>query len=213
MSTTAFENERWSHKPQKEEFRHTVAHELVKEGPILDVGCGDGFLMCSLTEKYTEVQGVDLSPVAISLCREKGLNASICDFTNGRLPFPDSAFGTVIALDVLEHTLTPETLLAEMKRVSSKYIIISVPNFSSLPARIQTLCGNVPENNTPHKAHVYWFNYSVLMKLASDAGLTVDIFRSNVPLERIPLVGSLMKLCARLFPNAFPLSFVVRFTI
>ena len=49
MSTTAFENERWSHKPQKKEFRHTAARELVVEEPILDVGCGDVFLMSSLT--------------------------------------------------------------------------------------------------------------------------------------------------------------------
>jgi len=53
-------------------------------------------------------------------------------------------------LDILEHLYYPKALLLEASRVADK-VIFSVPNFSSLPARMQTLFGLVPENNTAKK--------------------------------------------------------------
>ena len=53
-------------------------------------------------------------------------------------------------LDVLEHHFEPSKLLAEAIRVSRKYIVLSVPNFNSLKARLQVLFGKVPLNNKPN---------------------------------------------------------------
>lgn len=161
----------------------------------MDVGCGDGLLLSLLGEKGT---GIDFSHEAVHKAREKGLNTILSDISK-KLPFPDNAFDTVIALDILEHLLEPELVVKEMVRVARRDIIIGVPNFSSLPARLQTVFGSVPENNTPKKGHTYWFNYHVLLELLEKNGLTVSEIRFNTP-RGLP----------NILPNLFGLSFVVR---
>jgi len=208
MSTKDFENKRWSDHSQKVEFRHHAALELVQEGSVLDIGCGDGLFLSLCKEKGIEAQGVDFSDVAIAHCQERGLKAQKADITAGALPFADNTFPTVVALDVLEHVYDPVPLIAEMKRISSQNIIISVPNFSSLPARLQTLFGRVPENNRPNKGHIYWFNYPVLRALLEKNGLHITTLRTNTPRERVPLLGLVTRILARLLPNLFALSFV-----
>ncbi len=211
MDTFEFENKRWSEKPQKMQFRHTAALEMVEQGSVLDVGCGDGLLLRLLVQKGLTAQGVDISSVAIEQCRAVNLTATRVDFSSGQLPFANTSLTHVIALDVLEHLYDPQSLLAEMARVAKESVIIGVPNFSSLPARLHVLRGVVPENNTPHKGHIYWFNWLVLIRMAAACGLVVDACKVNVMWEKIPLIGSVMRFLARLRPNLFALSFVVRF--
>lgn len=204
MDVVQFEDKRWSTQPQKEEFRHTQAVSLITSGKVLDVGCGDGLLLSMLREKDIEGTGLDVSPEAVRKCRAKGFAAEVFD-PNRPFPFPDKYFDHVVLLDVLEHVYAPEELLSEAKRVSKGDIIISVPNFSSLPARIQVLLGKVPENNTPHKGHVYWFTYSVLKTLAKKSGLYIEELRVNSfgPFARIPWL-------TKSFPSILALSFVAQ---
>lgn len=209
MDVRHFENTRWEGKRQSAEFRHHAALSLIQDGPVLDIGCGDGLFLSMCKEKGMEAQGVDFSDVAIAHCKERGLKAQQVNIASGILPFADKKFSTVVALDVLEHVYDPAPLLAEMKRISSQYVIIGVPNFSSLPARLQVLLGKVPENNRPHKGHIYWFNYSVLCALIEKNGLNIVTLRVNVPCERIPFIGVLSRALANLFPSLFALSFVV----
>lgn len=212
MSTKAFEDTRWSTTPQKKEFRHECALLLTQEGPVLDVGCGDGLMLASYKERGIEAEGIDLSDVAVRLCLEKGLKATQGDFTTTPLPFRDDTFHTVIALDVLEHVYNPEYVLGEIARVTNTSAIISVPNFSSLPARLQVLFGRVPENNRPNKGHVYWFTWSVLNALLAKHSLQLDVVAVNTPWERYPAVGGVMKWLGNIFPSFFALSFVVQCT-
>jgi methionine biosynthesis protein MetW len=212
MSVQDFENARWEDKRQSTQFRHHAALSLIQGGPVLDIGCGDGLFLSMCKDKGIEAQGVDFSNVAVSHCKEQGLKAQQVDITAGALPFSNKGFPVVVALDVLEHVYDPQELLQEMKRISSRNIIIGVPNFSSLPARLQTLFGSVPENNRPHKGHIYWFNWSVLRSLIEKNGLHIVALRVNAPWERIPLIGSVTRALANLFPNLFALSFVVQST-
>ncbi len=210
MEVKDFENRRWSEKFQKMEFRHRVAPGLISGNTVLDVGCGDGLLMKELARAGKQVEGIDLSGVAVERCRKEGLKATEGDFASGPLPFAEKQFETVVALDVLEHVYEPERLLKEMVRVSSDAVVISVPNFSSLPARLQVLFGKVPENNRPNKGHVYWFNWPVLQSHLKNNGLYISAMEVNAPWERIPVVGLLTGWCARLLPNLCALSFVIQ---
>lgn len=206
-----FENKRWSAGDQAFVFRHAETIEMVEEGQkVLDIACGDGLLMSALKKKGALVSGVDISEEAVRKCKEKGLDVSVVDIAMEKLPFQDGTFDTVTMLDVLEHLYVPEVLLREAIRVSKKNIIISVPNFNSLPARLQVFFGNVPENNRPNKGHVFWFNYVALKKMASGAGLNFAEFRVNTFWQNYFLAGRVMKFLARIFPALFALSFVAR---
>ena len=212
-SVGEFENKRWKGGSQRLVFRHTEAMSMVEKGEkVLDIGCGDGLLLQALSQKGAIVSGMDISEEGVRQCREKGFDASLFDVSTESLPFADKTFDTVIILDVLEHVYEPELLLKEAARVSKKHIVISVPNFNSLPARLQVLFGKVPENNLPHKGHLYWFNYSVLESLLRRRNLRLEKMSCNTFWENT-LLGKITKPLCRFFPSLFALSFVVKVSV
>ena len=205
-----FEDKRWQGGAQKLVFRHTKALEMATGPRVLDVGCGDGLFLEMLADKGFRVQGVDVSEEGVKKCKEKGLDAVVVDASSGNLPFKDNEFDSVTLLDILEHLYFPEDLLKEAARVSKKYVIISIPNFNSFPARLQVLFGKVPENNRPHKGHVYWFNYGNLMTMIRQNNLRISVLSCNTFFENKPVVGTAMKFLARRFTPLFALSFAVK---
>lgn len=211
MNVKNFENQRWAKDDQKVFFRHKAAFSLVNDGAVLDLGCGDGLLLSMLRQKGIGGKGLDLSLKGVEKARSKGIDARVFDFGGGEpLPFEDGSFDHTIMLDVLEHLYDPLSLLKEAGRVSRKSIIVGVPNFSSLPARIQVALGRVPENNRPNKGHIYWFNYHVLRKMAGAAGLSMETCMTNTMFSNTPLLRNIMKLCASAWPSLFALSFVAK---
>ncbi len=210
MSVKNFENKRWHADDQKVVFRHTKALELAEGPRVLDVGCGDGLFLDMLAQKGFKAQGVDMSEEGVKKCKAKGLDAVILDATGGKLPFQDNEFDSVTLLDILEHVYAPEELLKEAVRVSKKYVIISVPNFNSLPARLQVLLGKVPENNRPNKGHLYWFNESVLRQMLDKQNLKLVQMEVNTFWENSAFFCRLTKMLARIKPSIFALSFVVK---
>lgn len=210
MDVKNFENKRWRENDQKVVFRHTKALEMAEGPRVLDVGCGDGLFLGMLNKKGFEAYGVDMSEDGVRKCREKGLDAVVYDASRGKLPFDNNVFDSVSLLDILEHLYDPQDLLQEVVRVSKKYVIVSVPNFNSLPARLQALLGTVPENNRPNKGHVYWFNYNNLANMLKKNNLEISLLVGNTFFEHKPFVGPMMKVLAKHFPSIFALSFVVK---
>lgn len=209
MSVRDFENKRWQESPQKIEFRHRACLDLVTDGTVLDIGCGDGLLLSLLREKGIESTGVDISIKAVEHCRAIGFT-TIEHSLDNPLPFADNSFDTVVLLDVLEHVYEPLSVLLEARRIARTRVIVGVPNFSSLPARAQTLLGKVPENNRSNKGHIYWFNWFVLRSLVAHGNLRILKTRTNVLWESKPILGSLMRALAVALPNFFALSFVTQ---
>jgi len=153
---------------------------------------------------------LDISDEAVRKCGEKGFKAEVFDASTGMLPFKDGEFDCAVMLDVLEHLYSPENLLAEAKRVSREYLVISVPNFNSLPARVQVLRGDVPENNKRGKHHFFWFNYKILKGLLYENQLKIIAIKTNTFWENKFIFKYLMKFFSKFFPSLFALSFVVK---
>ncbi len=97
---------------------------------VLDVGCGEGFVVESILEKksLTRIVGIDISTEAIEVAQKMKLDASFLVGSAYELPFKDSEFDMVICTEVLEHLENPLVALKEVHRVSKKYAILSVPN-------------------------------------------------------------------------------------
>lgn len=210
MESKNFENKRWETKDQEIAFRHRAALELIKEGTVLDLGCGDGLFLQMLKDKNIYGVGLDFSEEAVKKCQVKGIEAKIGDITKPPLPFADNSFDYLVMLDVLEHLYFPETLLAEAVRVSKQYIVIGVPNFNAFKARLQMLFGGIPESNQSKKGHVFWFNYKVLKEMLARNGLQIVDIKVNTYRERTFLIGRVFKLLVKLWPSVFALSFVLK---
>jgi 2-polyprenyl-3-methyl-5-hydroxy-6-metoxy-1,4-benzoquinol methylase len=115
-------------------FEAALAELFGRAAPssVIDVGCGEGVL----TERWAEqlgdrpVVGVDLTDpkLAGEWSARQRPNLSFIEIDgDGRLPFGDGEFELAAAIEVLEHVPDPCATLAEMARVSSGYLLVSVP--------------------------------------------------------------------------------------
>jgi SAM-dependent methyltransferase len=97
---------------------------------VLDVACGSGsFLLCA-ADRGLELVGLDVSPTAIELARERVPGAALHVGDAEQLPFEDSSFDVVTCLGSLEHFPSPERGAAEIARVlrPDGRAVVFVPN-------------------------------------------------------------------------------------
>jgi SAM-dependent methyltransferase len=95
---------------------------------ILEVGMGEGEVATRVTERWPGVPftGIDLpDPELAGAWRAAGLAGSFADIT--ALPFPDQSFDLILAIEVLEHVPDPDAAVAELARVASGALVLSVP--------------------------------------------------------------------------------------
>jgi ubiquinone/menaquinone biosynthesis C-methylase UbiE len=91
---------------------------------VLEVGCGTGYLMSLLEEKY-QVTGVDFN--IDSSFEFKNPKTKLLEHSATQLPFKDNEFETVICTHTLEHVKNIGQAIKELKRVCSKKLIVVVP--------------------------------------------------------------------------------------
>ena len=107
----------------------------LKDGRILDFGCGTGELTIRMRCLGYEAYGLDIHDkhleLAIILAEENGLSKEIFILDNSnKLPFMDASFDIITMFSVLEHLddFTLGWLLPELKRVCRGIIYVLVPN-------------------------------------------------------------------------------------
>ena len=100
---------------------------------ILDIGCGTGAMLDNLAP-YGAVVGADFSPEALQFCTARGVHASLSRADVRRLPFADSVFDVVTAMDIIEHIDDDKAAASEIFRVLKPggRLLVSVPAFQSL---------------------------------------------------------------------------------
>lgn len=97
---------------------------------ILDAGCGEGFTLAKLFERKIgdELEGIDYSKDAIRIGKKNHPNLNLKTGNIYSLSYRNNQFDLVICTEVLEHLEKPAIALSEVERVSSKYILFTVPN-------------------------------------------------------------------------------------
>lgn len=94
---------------------------------VLDVGCSEGYFMSAIAEaRGAEVWGIDLSDRSVAVAAARyGLPVAAAKAT--ALPFADGAFDLVLSTETIEHVLDPEAMIAEMRRVSRRHVVVTTP--------------------------------------------------------------------------------------
>jgi 2-polyprenyl-3-methyl-5-hydroxy-6-metoxy-1,4-benzoquinol methylase len=99
-------------------------------GSLLDVGCGEGVLVERWARRTGgRVVGIDLDDPHLHAewAKRQVPNLEYRVMKAENLPFADGEFELATAIEVLEHVPDPEHTVAEMARVASRHLLVSVP--------------------------------------------------------------------------------------
>jgi SAM-dependent methyltransferase len=102
----------------------------------LEVGCGDGALLCELHRRGFggRLAGVEITRAAVAIARARGELDSVELYDGRTLPVPDDTYDLGILSHVLEHVPDPPALLAEVAR-ACRAVLVEVPLEENLSAR------------------------------------------------------------------------------
>jgi SAM-dependent methyltransferase len=100
------------------EINRLVAFTAVagEHGPVLDVGCGDGFWW-TVREDGREIYGIDISASEIAQAQQR-IHASLTDVSR-EAPFPGTKFGEIIGNCSLEHVPDIDAALSNLRRAAA----------------------------------------------------------------------------------------------
>ena len=111
-------------------YREVAAVAVATEATsLLDAGCGEGEALARLGDQAPErTAAVDLDRDAVALTQNRLPGVDVSRHSIEALPFEDDSFDLVLCLEVLEHVPEPGAALAELARVCSGRIVLSVPD-------------------------------------------------------------------------------------
>jgi 2-polyprenyl-3-methyl-5-hydroxy-6-metoxy-1,4-benzoquinol methylase len=116
-----------------ERFQQTLDELFAKAEPqsLLDIGCGEAILTHQWAQRLAprRVVGLDLEDPTIQAHwkERQAPNLEYRIMKAEQLPFADGEFDMASAIEVLEHVPDPEHTVAEMARVCSGHLLVSVP--------------------------------------------------------------------------------------
>jgi homoserine O-acetyltransferase len=123
---------------------HRVDYDMIvslldRGSKVLDVGCGDGELLCQLVrQKCVRGMGLDKSEGNVVACARRGISVVQADIDRGLSALPAHSFDWVILSMTLQVIEKPEQAIREMLRVGRR-CIISFPNFGHWTVRWSAL--------------------------------------------------------------------------
>ncbi len=145
-------------------------HRLHPKSRVLDVGCGEGSLLCAARQMGHDIFGCELSPNAAELARKLVASDRIHIGTVETAAYQPESFDCVVALEVIEHLPHPRALIEQSVRIlkPNGILLMSMPNFYRVFALAKRLLGR-PHSSTDYPPHhlTRWSAPTVAKLLAS----------------------------------------------
>ena len=159
-------------------FRYKLAAELVSvptEGKVrcLELGGGAAEFSRKLKKMGYLVTFTDLNPNSVKQARVLGFESLQIDFNEGLPGLPDASFDLAVMLEVIEHIVNAEHLLAEIHRVlkPGAVLVLSTPNFAWWRERLGILFGQPP---LEEGYHFRFFTVKSMTSQLKNAGFPVE---------------------------------------
>jgi SAM-dependent methyltransferase len=146
----------------------------------LEVGCGDGALLCELHRRRFggRLSGLEITQAAVSIARERPQIDSVEPYDGVHVPAPEGAYELGILSHVLEHVPEPAGLLAEVAR-ACRAVLVEVPLEANLSAQ------RAPKREHAEEiGHLQSFDRGAVREIVAHAGLTLaGELEDPLPLE------------------------------
>ena len=136
------------------------------QGRLLDVGCGNGWLLESMKALGWAVEGVDLDPQAVESARARGLQVHLGHLVG--LHLPAQSFDALTMSHFIEHVHDPAAVIAECHRLLKRggRLVMVTPNTRSLGHRLY----RKDWMHLDPPRHLHLFNPDALIETARRGG-------------------------------------------
>ncbi|WP_374948787.1 class I SAM-dependent methyltransferase [Mucilaginibacter sp.] len=173
-----------------------------KNTMILDLGCGNGYLVNYLLSQGFNAYGTDASEEGITIARQQTPDRFFLqDLSTNELPadLQQYNFDTILSTEVIEHLYDPEGFIEFCKKAlrPGAEIIITTPYHGYLKNLILSIFNKWDSHLSPLwlGGHIKLWSAKTLGKLLTSAGFTVTQF---VGCGRVPYLWKSMIVKARL---------------
>lgn len=173
---------------------------------VLDLGCGDGYIMEKIRETGNKVVGVEISSSAIAESRRKGFKVFDLNLNKDWSKYIKSKFDVVHAGEIIEHIFDTDKFLQNIRNVlkTKGSLVITTPNVASLGRRLLLLIGKSPLIEVTARledaGHQRYFTRKTLIKLLEENRFKINKIESSV--VNFDVRGRFYSvLLARLFPQ------------
>jgi SAM-dependent methyltransferase len=141
----------------------------VRPSSTLDVGCGDGALLCELERRGFggRLSGVEITETAVAIARERPQIDEVALYDGEHLADSDGAHDLGVLSHVLEHVPDPSALLAEVGR-ACRAVLIEVPLEANVSARRSGKRAHAAE-----VGHLQRLDRAAARRLVARAGLSI----------------------------------------
>lgn len=176
-----------------------------RAGRALDVGCGRGLFAAFLEEQGLMVEGIDISPQAVELTKERGIPAFLLDLETQP---PLGTYELIFCLEVLQQVRDPLAVLTRLagSLAPGGELVVSVPNEFHLVRRLNVLFGRV-DFGGPEDSHLRLFTPRRAEALLEAAQLAIHT-RANCSIvpPQFSLAARAGRAAASLWPGGLALS-------
>lgn len=169
---------------------------------ILDLGCGNGYLVNHLISLGYNAYGTDASEKGIEIAREQNADRFfVQDLSTGKLPaeLQELNFDTIISTEVIEHLYDPDAFILFCKQAlaSNGEIILSTPYHGYLKNLVLSIFNKWDTHINPLwlGGHIKLWSVATLSKVLINNGFSVTNFKGC---GRIPYLWKSMLIKARL---------------
>jgi len=137
----------------------------------LEVGCGDGALLCELRRRGFggRLEGVEITQAAVTIARERTEIDRVELYDGAHLPAAEGEYGLGILSHVLEHVPDPPALLAETARACGA-VVMEVPLEANLSARRAS-----KREHADEVGHLQRLDRAGAREIVARAGLRVEV--------------------------------------
>lgn len=161
---------------------------------LLDAGCATGLFLGVAQDAGWDVEGMDISPFALSKARERGFRVR-----QGTLPepsMPSESFDVITLWDVIEHVPDPAAVVRECRRLlrPGGVLAMSTPDAGSLPARI--LRGKWLGFRSIDE-HLYFFSHASMSAMLEREGMRVARYHDVGKYLSLPRLIARMRFYSR----------------
>jgi len=141
----------------------------VRPASTLEVGCGDGALLCELHRRGFggRLEGLEIAQAAVEIARRRRQIAAVELYDGVHVPAAADSHDLGILSHVLEHVPDPAALLAEVAR-ACRAVLVEVPLEDNVSARRASKRGHAAE-----VGHIQRLSRAAMRATVARAGLRV----------------------------------------